>query len=213
MTCDGFSVRGRHLCEDFGLCIADRSLAVPAQKRATVSIPFSHGEIDFSAINGEVYYESRELAYSIDLIADDPAELEAQVSEVAQWLAPVCNDDIAEDSMPGYHWRASAASVGVSRDDSGTAATVEAKFSAYPFALADEECEARIAVGTNPVVNRGSMRARISIVPEGTVTLTVGTLRQTFSGPTATNLYLAPGENEVEVSGGSALIRWREGML
>ncbi len=213
MTCDGFSVRGRHLCEDFGLCIADRSLTVPAQKRATVSIPFAHGEIDFSALNGEVYYESRELAYSIDLIADTPEELEARVSEVAAWLSPVCNDDIAEDALPGYHWRASALAVGVSRDESGTTATVEAKFSAYPFALADEESEARISVGANPIVNRGSMRARLFIVPDSTVTLAVGNLKQTFNGPTATNLYIAPGDNEVRVSGGSALIRWREGIL
>lgn len=213
MTCDGFSVRGRHLCDDFGLCIADRSLSVPSQKRATVSIPFSHGEIDFSAINGEVYYQNRELAYAIDLIADTPGELDARVSEVASWLAPVCNDDIAEDDLPGYHWRASASAIGVSRDESGTAATVEAKFSAYPFAIADEECEARIAAGVNPVANRGSMRARLSIIPDGTVTVTVGTLRQTFNGPTTTNLYLVPGDNEVEVSGGSATIRWREGIL
>jgi len=123
---------------------------------------------------------------------------------------------VARPGLQRRHLRGLHAGVplaGVSRDDSGTAATVEAKFSAYPFALADEECEARIAVGVNPIVNRGSMRARISIVPEGTVTLAVGNLRQTFNGPTATNLYLAPGDNEVDVSGGSALIRWREGIL
>lgn len=211
--CEGFSVRGRHLCEDMGLCLASRSLSAPAQKTARVSIPFSHGTLDFSSINGEVYYEDRELSYSFDMIAGSPRELESMISDVTAWLAPVCGDELCDDDVPGYHWIVSAPSISVSRDESGLAATVEVAFSAYPFAMADNESRASISVGVNPLVNKGGMRARLSVVPDGTVTITIGQLRQTFNGPTATNLYLSPGTNEVEVSGGSALVSWREGIL
>lgn len=214
MTCGGFSVRGRHLCEDFGLCVsAQPGLSAPVQKTARVDIPFSHGTLDFSALNGEVYYQDRELSFSFDVLADGPEDLEAQLAAVASWLSPVCGDELVDDDRPDVYFRASAPSLSVSRDETGLAASVEASFSVYPFALARTDSEARITKGSNPVVNRGDMRARLTVEPEGTVTITVGNLKQTFNGRAVANLYLAPGENAVEVVGGSALITWREGYL
>lgn len=209
----GIRVRGIHSSEDMGLCIAAKAVTAPVRKEALVSVPFAHGSYDFSAIGGEVYYNNRELSCSFDVIGDGTEDAERRVASVVRWLAPVCNEPICDDDRPGLHWIGSCSKITTAWDESGLAATVEAVLSVHPFAMADTPSRACIAPGQNPIANHGDSMARLTVVPDGTVTIKVGQLRQTFNGRTASSLYLAPGRNSVEVSGGSALVLWEEGYL
>lgn len=204
----GFSVNGTHTL-DLGFCISNRSLSPPVKKSVRKTIPFMSGSYDFSEIYGKPFYEDRELAYSFDLISDWPADLERQISTLTEFVAGMHEVDIHDDDTRYYHFRGSFSSCEVERDEFGLSAEVTVKFSVYPFRIADDPCEARIEVGENIVLNNG-YSTRMTVVPDGTVTIAIGSLRQTFNGETVSDIALERGENTLTVTNGGGLIRWNE---
>ena len=214
MTCSkssclgGFTIDGTHISRDLGFAISGRELSAPVLKSARKTVPFTNGSYDFSMIYGQLFYEDRELAYSFDVVGC-PKEVEAEVARLLGYLASVHEADIHDDDCPHYHFRGSYSEAEVEWDESGEAATVTATFAVYPFRIADDACERRVEVGDNVVENHGQP-ARITVVPDGTMTIQIGALKQTFSGETVADIALGHGENVVKVTGGGGVIRWNE---
>ena len=70
----------------------------------------------------------------------------------------------------------------------------------------------RVEVGDNVIENHGQP-ARITVVPDGTMTIQIGALKQTFSGETVADIALGHGENVVKVTGGGGVLRWNEEVM
>ena len=175
-------------------------------------MPYMSGYYDFSRLYGGVAYESRENVYAFDLIADDPASLHESVTEFVNWLHGIHETEIRDDEIAGYHFMGTCDECEPDYDESGLAATIEATFTCYPFRIADEETSVDLAVGENTVTNHG-MRVLVTGVSEGSSTITVGNISESFSGEAELDVALEPGENTVTVEGSACTIKWREELI
>lgn len=209
MCAGGFTVNNSHSFYDMGFTLAERMLSAPVKKSARVSIPFSSKSYDFSDVYGKLFFEDRQLTYVFDLIALTPVDLELEVTKLTEFVSFVQENDIYDDDTPYYHFTGSFSSLEIERDESGLGATATVVFNVYPFKVSNDECEARLEVGENIVTNNG-YTARITVVPDSTMTIVIGSLKQTFNGETQADIALERGENTITVSSGGGVIRWRE---
>lgn len=217
MTCTkssclgGFTIDGTHISRDLGFAISGRELSAPVLKSARKTVPFTNGSYDFSMVYGQLFYEDRELTYSFDVIGC-PKEVEAEVARLLGFLSSVHEADIHDDDRPYYHFRGSYGEAEVEWDESGEAATVTVTFLVYPFLISDDVCEKRVEVGDNVIENHGQP-TRITVVPDGTMTIQIGALKQTFNGETVADIALGHGENTVKVTGGGGVLKWNEEVM
>ena len=130
----------------------------------------------------------------------------------ARIVAPPDDLAVHDDDRPYYHFRGSYGEAEVEWDESGEAATVTVTFLVYPFLISDDVCEKRVEVGDNVIENHGQP-ARITVVPDGAMTIQIGALKQTFSGETVADIALGHGENTVKVTGGGGVLRWNEEVM
>lgn len=209
MTCGGFSVSGIHVAGDLGFQVASRSLTPPAPKSVRKSIPFMDGSYDFSSVYGRVFFDDRELSYTFHVVEDSTVRAEAEISRLIMFLSGVHDAEIHDDDSPYYHFIGSYLEAEAEWDEDGCSAVVTAKFAVRPFRIADDWCEERVEVGDNVICNRG-MPARITVVPDGTMTVQIGALKQTFTGEARADIALPSGESSVKVTGGGGIIKWRE---
>lgn len=205
----GFSVGGIHTLYDLGFCISNRSLSAPKKKTVRKTIPYMSGSYDFSNLYGKEFFEDRELVYSFDFISDDPRDLEKQITRITEFASPIHEADIYDDDLPHYHFRGSCASCEPERDEYGLSATVKVAFAVYPFRISNDPCEARLEIGDNVVTNNG-FSARMTVIPDNTITIAVGALKQTFNGEAVADIALEHGDNTITVTGGGGVVRWSE---
>lgn len=208
----GFEIDGTHTLRDLGLCCASRAISPPVKKTALKSIPYMDGQLDFSQLGGRAYFESRTLSFAFDLIGDSPEELEMCVSALREFCAYAFDVDIYDDDSPYYHWHGSFSAFEEDPDEYGLSSSVTASFAVDPYKISNDWCEHAVSVGTNKVTNDGQW-TRLTVIPSGTVTIQVGSLKQTFSGEMVSDLPLEHGDNEVIVAGGAATLKWRERRL
>lgn len=209
MIAGGFSVEGIHTLLDLGFCISNRSLSAPVKKTVRKTIPFMSGSYDFSHIYGKAFFEDRELTYTFDLISDNPCELEAAITKLTEFVSFVHEASIYDDDLPYYHYRGSYRSSEVERDEFGLSAVVTIIFDVYPFRISNDLCEVRVEVGDNIITNKG-FAARMTVVPDKTMTILVGSLSQTFKGEAVADIALEHGDNIITVTNGGGVVKWSE---
>ena len=73
---DQIKIGDKSSYDDFSASFSNRKIGKPKKKVIKETIPFSNITYDFSAINGELYWEERELEYTFEITADTPEELE-----------------------------------------------------------------------------------------------------------------------------------------
>lgn len=207
----GIEVNGTHTARDLGFCLRGKTLTPPAKKSARVTVPYMHGSYDFSDAMGDIYYQDREIAYLFDIIGD-PRYVEMRISELIDWASLINDDDISDDDRPYYHYRGSFTGSEVEIDESGEMATVTLTFTCYPFAIADDPCRERMEIGDNLVINRGH-DTTLTVIPDGTMTIQIGSLKQTFSAEDVADFALKHGENTVTVTNGGGYIQWYEEVI
>lgn len=126
--------------DDFEASVAFREIKMPKKKSIKETVPFSNVTYDFSAINGEVYWEERELKYTFEITADDPEQLEEKKSRFAAWVTAVMAQDIHDPFIPGYHFKGSYEDMDVDDDEGLDKTTLTVTFKAYPYMVADMPC-------------------------------------------------------------------------
>lgn len=208
----GISANGKHSTRDFGNPYAWSDIGDPSKKIIRGTVPYMSGYYDFSKLYGGVAYESREVTYSFDLIEDDPSTLHDSVTAFVSWLHGIHEAEIRDDEIEGYHFVGTCDECKPDYDESGLAATIEAKFTCYPFRIADEETTVELAAGESTVANSG-MRVLVTGVSEGSTTITAGNVSQSFSGEVELEIALEHGENAVIVEGSPCAIKWREELI
>lgn len=209
---NGISANGKHSVTDFGNPYAWSSIGDPVKKIIRETVPYMSGYYDFSMLGGYVAYESREIAYAFDLIADTPAALHEGVAAFTRWLHGIHESDIHDDEIAGYHFRGTCDGCDVDWDESGMKATVEATFTCHPFRIANDESTASLVVGDNVVTITGQ-RVTPMAVSEGTSIIEVGGFTQTVTGSAWLETALETGSNVIKVTGDPCTITWREELI
>ena len=74
-------------------------------KSNTESLPFTHGDIDFTRIDGTLYYEARRLTYRFKCLAEDIDDLITMEQGVYNWLNSSGSFTIQDSDYPGYEFR------------------------------------------------------------------------------------------------------------
>lgn len=123
--------------DDFEASVAKREIKAPKKKTIKQSVPFSNVVYDFSAINGEVYWEERELVYTFELTAPTPEELEDLKTAFVRWVMHVQDEELRDPHIFGYHFRATYDDMEVEDDEGMDKTTLTVTFKAYPYKLAD----------------------------------------------------------------------------
>lgn len=162
--------------EDFDASVAERSISTPKKKSIKETVPFSNVTYDFSAINGEVYWEERELRYVFEIFADTPAELEAKKTAFANWIMNVQNENIYDPFVADYHYVGTFDSLDYADDESVEKTTATVKFLAYPYAIANMQTEYTYIIpagsyGTFNVYNGSAHRMTPTFVTDAEINL------------------------------------------
>lgn len=145
---DQLRIGDKYSYDDFLASVAERKIGKPKKKIIKETVPHSNITYDFSKINGEIYWEERELEYILELEADTPEELEELKIPLCGWLMNVIEEDLYDPFIEDYHFRATFEDIAF--DDSEvlkTTATV--KFKAYPYMLSNKEKVYSFAIPTD----------------------------------------------------------------
>ena len=123
--------------DDFEASVRERAITDGKKKEIKDSVPFSNVTYDFSAINGEIYWEEKELEYIFEITADTPEELEEKKLAFKSWIMNVMGEKLYDPFIRDYHFIATYNDNDV--DDSEIEkSTITAKFTAYPYMIANK---------------------------------------------------------------------------
>ena len=123
---------------DFGASLASREIKPPKKKSIKETVPFSNITYDFSAINGELYWDERTLKYVFEIIADNPESLERKKIEFSKWVMNIMNENIYDPYEPDYHYVGTFDDLEYSDEDCVEKTTATVTFSAYPYKIANK---------------------------------------------------------------------------
>lgn len=133
--------------DDFGASLAQRTIGQPPKKSIKETVPFSNMTYDFSKINGEIYWEERELEYVFEMIAPTPEKLEDMKTAFADWVMNVMNEEIHDPFIPEYHFVGTYAEMEFEDEDGVEKTTASVTFTAYPYKIANHATGAEVEFG------------------------------------------------------------------
>ena len=176
---DQLKIGSKSSYDDFEASVATRKLNKPKKKSIKETVPFSNVAYDFSAINGEVYWEERELEYVFEITGDTPAELETKRAAFVSWVMNVQNEEIHDPFIPNYHFIGTFKDINEDDDESIEKTTVTVTFAAYPYMIANEAKQYSVgavanAESTIAVVNESSHRITPTFNSDVAFTVTIG---------------------------------------
>lgn len=135
---DQLIIGDKHSYDDFEASVAERKNNKPKKKIIKETVPFSNETHDFSAINGEPYWEERTLEYVFEITADSAEELETKKQPFLSWIMNVMNEELHDPFIEDYHFLATFSEI--ADDDSEIEkSTITVKFTAYPYMIANEK--------------------------------------------------------------------------
>ena len=149
--------------DDFDASLAARAISAPAKKSIKETVPFSNKTYDFSAINGEVYWNERTLEYVFEIVADTPYELECKKAAFSDWIMNVMEEEIFDPYEPGWHYVGTYEDMSYEDDESIEKTTATVTFTAYPYKIANKPTVCSIALsasgaGELKIINESSHR-------------------------------------------------------
>lgn len=190
--------------DDFEASVRERTIHAPKKKSIKETIPFSNKTYDFSAINGEVYWEERTLEYVFEITADTPEELEEKKQGFVGWVMNIQEEHLHDPFILDYHFVATFDDIDI--DDSEIEkSTISVTFTAYPYMVANYKQTHSLEISTTAatlVVHNGSCHGVVPTVScTAPFTVTMGVTTISFPAGTATtgDFTLAAGANELSV--------------
>lgn len=207
---DQLVIGNRGSYDDFGASVCMRSIKDPKKKKITKTVPFSNATYDFTKINGQIYWEQRELEYVFEITAPTPEALEEMKIAFSNFVMNVIDEEIHDPFIPDYHFIGTYEDKEYDDDESIEKTTVTVKFLAYPYKVANTPKKYRrsIEASSNETVivyNNSSHKITPTITITGSVRIVYGNGSYAFSSGTIVNeaFELEIGMNEfyVENSG------------
>lgn len=188
--------------DDFGASVSARKISDPKKKKITKTVPFSNYTYDFTAINGEIFWEQRELEYQFEMIADTPERLEEMKIDFSNFVMNVIDGVIYDPFIPDYHFIGTYEDKSYDDDESGLKTTATVKFLAYPYKIANmpKVYKKTIPVGNNAqlvIPSEASHRITPTIQIEGDARIIYGNSSFAFSDTTVNDstFSILPGPN------------------
>lgn len=123
--------------DDFGASLSKRKIGMPTKKEISETVPYSNITYDFSGINGEVYWNDRELEYTFEMTADTPERLEDLKIAFASWIMNVFEEELHDPFIADYHFKATYKDLSFDDEEGLNKTTATAKFKAYPYKIAN----------------------------------------------------------------------------
>lgn len=202
---DQLIIGDRASYDDFEASVKERKIKDGAKKEIKDSVPYSNVTYDFSAINGEVYWEDKELEYVFEITADTPEELEVKKIAFKSWLMNVMGEKLYDPFILDYHFIATYKSIDI--DDSEIEkSTITATFTAYPYMIANRAREYVVELTaseeiTVTAVNDSSHRITPTFNADVACTVAMGGSSYAIPvGETTDDSFkLAPGENTLTI--------------
>jgi phage-related protein len=161
------------------------------------------GFYDFTALLGS--WGPRTLTYTFDIVGTSIENMDIQRTAVLNWLCNVINEEIADDSIPNYHFRGSYESSSEEEDEEKSTITVN--FICYPFKIANTATIYTFSAEETKSIYNNGMPCYMSInAPSGA---TISMLNTTQSVPASydgkISIELPRGETEVTVTPTSSI--------
>lgn len=136
LALDQLRIGNKYSYDDFSASVRDRKISAPTKKKIKETVPFSNITYDFSAINGEIYWEERTLEYTLEMDARTAEELEKLKVDFKSWVMNIVNEKLYDPFITDYHFLATFD--GIDFDDSEfEKTTISLKFTAYPYMIAN----------------------------------------------------------------------------
>ena len=218
---DQLRIGDRYSYDDFLASVAERKIGKPKKKVIKETVSHSNKTYDFSKINGEIYWEERELEYILEIDADTPEELEELKIALSTWLMNIQEEDLFDPFIEDYHFKATYKD----SDDDDTEiekTTMTVIFTAYPYKLSNEEKVFSADIPTDTtltlaVKNNSSHRITPTLVckTESVVFELNGSSYSIGEGETTdSSLMLPVGESVITIqpnaTGGKFTVKFRE---
>lgn len=225
---EGFTFGGFDTTQH-GWFLMERSAPTPSEKELIESVPYMHGSYDFSVFNEERYFENRELTYKFIMPTDVYENRKMVEQDLKRTLMPIRQSALYDTHDRSYHWLAKVSSIEVLDDSQYNNLTVTVIFSAYPFAIVNDEegsdiwddvyfphwtfLNTKYTVNGAQVVtliNDGSKIIKPKMIVTGTVSVTdrYSTVEMTAGTYTDTKISIYPGSNKLTLDG-DGTIRFR----
>lgn len=193
--------------DDFGASVAYRTIEQPKKKEIKETIPFSNVTYDFSAINGEVYWNERKLEYVFEMTASTPQELEEMKIALASWIMNIRDEKIFDPFIADYHFKGTFSEMTFEDEDCMEKTTATVAFMAYPYKIANVEKKVIAEISYSEtddmqrnveIVNNSSHRIMPTVVVQGNVSIKVGNATTTVGSGTYVDdaLILPAGESK-----------------
>lgn len=184
-------INGKGSFSDFGLEIKGRNISIPEKRSIRKTIPFRNGSLDYSNINGEIYWEDRTLQYVFDIAEWTTEEMEQIKDKVLDWLLNVHETKIEDDYTQGYFYVGSYDSNSW-KEDFGQG-ELSITFVVYPYKFDNTRTELNIVATLEQqeitIINESSHRVIPIIVTDKEITIEINN-----------NSYdLEVGENETSI--------------
>lgn len=193
--------------DDFGASVAIRNIKMPVKKEIKETVPFSNITHDFTAINGEIYWNERELEYIFEMIAPTPEKLFEMKAAFANWVMNVIKRELHDPVIPDYHFIVTYSDMSFEDDEGLEKTTVTVLFSAYPYKIANYPKTLDFEIPANGsatawIPNESSHRITPKITTDSAITLTLGNASYSMEAGTVEDeiFKLEPGLNEVSIS-------------
>lgn len=203
---DQIIIGGKASFDDFGASVAKRVRKPPKKKSIRETLPFSNITHDFTAINGEIYWEDSEHDYVFEIIAPTPERLEEMKTAFAGWLMNVIRQELHDPLIPDYHFIVTYDDLSFADDEGLEKTTATVSFSAYPYKIANyaRAHEFTIPAGSTKtawILNESSHRITPTITTDKAITLELDGVSYSMSAGTAEDdaFKLEAGMNNVSI--------------
>lgn len=176
---DQLIIGGKASFDDFGASVAKRLRKLPPKKSIKETVPFSNITHDFTAINGEIYWEEAEHEYIFEMVAPTPEQLEEMKTALSSWLMNIIKQELHDPIVPDYHYIVTYEDMSFEDEDGMEKTTATVAFSAYPYKIANYPKTHDFVIpakNTKPVwiLNESSHRITPKITADKAITLNLG---------------------------------------
>lgn len=183
---DQIVIGDRASFDDFGASVAKRGGNPPKKKTIKETVPFSNITHDFTKINGEIYWEERELEYVFEMIAPTPERLEEMKTALSNWLMNIINEELHDPIVPDYHYLATYDDMSFDDEEGMEKTTATVTFTAYPYKIANYPKVYEFSVRYNgtmgvTVLNESSHRITPRITADNAIEINLNGVTLTMS--------------------------------
>lgn len=164
--------------DDYGASLNKRKFSPPKKKEIKETVPFSNVTYDFTKINGEIYWEERELECIFEIMADTPEELERKKTVFSNWVMNIMQENIYDPFLPDFHYVGTFSDIDYEDEEGIEKTTITVKFSAYPYKIANNPTKYAFTVAageeiTKAIVNSSAHRITPTITTNTAITISL----------------------------------------